>query len=225
MHGFFFDVIIAPELRVAGADMSDTPSIIVGLGNPGAEHERDRHNVGYWLVDDIAADAGAGFTGDQKLLGETCQVQLNGQAVRLLKPTTFMNHSGQSVRRAMDYYKIALEQILIVHDDLDLPSGTARLKKTGGHGGHNGLRDIIAHCGRDFMRLRVGIGHPGRKEQVIGYVLRPPGKGELDEIRHALDEAHRAVDVLYADGLQQAMTFLHTATPREDITKDLGPAG
>ena len=205
--------------------MSDVPSIIVGLGNPGTEHERDRHNVGYWLVDDIAAGTGAGFTGHQKLLGDTCQVQLNGHAVRLLKPTTFMNHSGQSVRRAMDYYKIGLDRVLVIHDDLDLPAGTARLKKSGGHGGHNGLRDIISHCGRDFTRLRVGIGHPGRKEQVIGYVLRPPGKQELDDMRHALDEACRSVDVLYANGLQQAMTFLHTATPREDITKDLGPAG
>jgi PTH1 family peptidyl-tRNA hydrolase len=205
--------------------MSDIPSIIVGLGNPGSEHERDRHNVGYWLVDDIAAGADVRFNGDHKLLGDTCQVQLNGHSVRLLKPTTYMNHSGQSVWRAMDYYKIALDRILIVHDDLDLPAGTARLKKSGGHGGHNGLRDIISHCGRDFMRLRVGIGHPGRREQVIGYVLRPPGKAESDEIRQALLEARRGVDVLYADGLQQAMTFLHTATPREDITKDLGPAG
>ena len=205
--------------------MEDTPSIIIGLGNPGTEHARDRHNVGYWLADDIAASLGARFSGDQKLLGDTCQVTIQQHPVRLLKPTTFMNRSGQSVRQAMDYYKASPERLLVVHDDLDLPLGTARLKRTGGHGGHNGLRDIITHCGRDFLRLRIGIGHPGRKEQVVGYVLRPPGKDELPDIRRALDEARRAVDVLYADGLERAMTFLHTATPGKDITTDLGPAG
>ena len=205
--------------------MEDTPSIIIGLGNPGTEHARDRHNVGYWLADDIASSLGARFSGDQKLLGDTCQVTVQHHPVRLLKPTTFMNRSGQSVRQAMDYYKASPERLLIVHDDLDLPLGTARLKRTGGHGGHNGLRDIIAHCGRDFLRLRIGIGHPGRKEQVVGYVLHPPGKDELPDIRRALDEARRAVDVLYADGLERAMTFLHTATPAKDITTDLGPAG
>lgn len=205
--------------------MTVTPSIIIGLGNPGNEHAGDRHNVGYWLVDDIASSLGARFSGDQKLLGETCQVKVQQNAVRLLKPTTFMNRSGQSVRQAMDYYKVSPERLLIIHDDLDLPVGTARLKSGGGHGGHNGLRDTIAHCGREFLRLRIGIGHPGRKEQVVGYVLRPPSKDELSEIRRAVDEARRAVDILYADGLERAMTFLHTATPREDITKDLGPAG
>lgn len=199
--------------------------MIIGLGNPGAEHDRDRHNVGYWFVDDIAAGLGARFSGDQKLLGDSCQVQLHGQAVRLLKPNTFMNRSGQSVRRALDYYKLKLDQVLIVHDDLDLRPGTARLKSGGGHGGHNGLRDIIAHCDRDFLRLRIGIGHPGQKEQVVGYVLRPPGKDELSEIVHALEEARRGVDVLYKDGLEKAMTYLHTATPREDTVSDLGPAG
>lgn len=205
--------------------MTDTPAIIIGLGNPGSEHERDRHNVGYWFVDDIVSSLGARFSGDQKLLGDSCQVVLQQQTVRLLKPTTFMNRSGQSVRQAMDYYKVSLDQLLVIHDDLDLPVGTARLKTSGGHGGHNGLRDIIAHCGRDFVRLRIGIGHPGRKEQVVGYVLRPPGKDELPDILRALDESRRAIDILFADGLERATTYLHTATPREDITKDLGPAG
>jgi PTH1 family peptidyl-tRNA hydrolase len=205
--------------------MSLLPAIIVGLGNPGGEHERDRHNVGYWLADDIAAGSGAHFKSEQKLLGETCKLNLQQQSVRLLKPQTFMNRSGQSVRQAMDYYKVPVDQLLIIHDDLDLPVGTARLKVGGGHGGHNGLRDVIAHCGRDFVRLRIGIGHPGRKEQVVGYVLRPPGKDELADIRSALHEASRAVDILFAEGLERATTYLHTATPREDITRDLGPAG
>jgi len=207
--------------------MTDTPTakpaLIVGLGNPGADHERDRHNVGYWLAEQIAG--GTGFNGDQKLLGDACQVSLNHHNVRLLKPTTFMNRSGQSMRQTIDYFKLSPERTLVIHDDLDLPSGTARLKMGGGHGGHNGLRDITTHCGRDFLRLRSGIGHPGRKEQVSGYVLRPPGKDELTRIMNSLDEARRAIDILYADGLEAAMKFLHTASPPQDVTQDLGPAG
>lgn len=201
--------------------MSDTPALIVGLGNPGAEHERDRHNVGYWLVEDLAS----GFTAEQKLLGDATQTSINYQNVRLLKPTTYMNRSGQSVRQTMDYFKLAVEQVLVIHDDLDLPPGTARLKRSGGHGGHNGLRDIIKHCGRDFLRLRIGIGHPGRKEQVAGFVLRPPGKSELPEIRDAIDAGRRSLEILFKDDLEAAMRYLHTATPSRDISKEPGPAG
>ncbi len=203
--------------------MSDAPDIIVGLGNPGPEHERDRHNVGYWLVEDIAA--GTPFRTDQKLLGVTCQASLQGHSVRLLKPTTYMNRSGQSVRRAMYYYKLNPTRILVVHDDIDLPPGTARFKRGGGHGGNNGVRDVISHCGPDFLRLRIGIGHPGRRDQVVDYVLKPPDSVERPQILDALSEARRAIHVLYRDGLQKAMTFLHTATPGQDLTADLGPAG
>ncbi|MDP6674554.1 MAG: aminoacyl-tRNA hydrolase [Gammaproteobacteria bacterium] len=203
--------------------MKELPSLIVGLGNPGAEHDRDRHNVGFWLVDELAGNGG--FNAESKLLGDACQVSFNNHKVRILKPTTFMNHSGQSMRRTIDYFKLAAECGLVIHDDLDLPPGTARLKVGGGHGGHNGLRDIITHCGRDFLRLRIGIGHPGRKEQVVGYVLRPPGKDELPKIRCAIDEGRRAIDILYTGGLEAAMKYLHTATPSQDVTRDLGPAG
>ncbi|MDP7296453.1 MAG: aminoacyl-tRNA hydrolase [Gammaproteobacteria bacterium] len=203
--------------------MKELPSLIVGLGNPGAEHNRDRHNVGFWLADELAD--GVGFNAESKLLGDACQVAFNHHKVRILKPSTFMNRSGQSMRRTLDYFKLAAECGLVIHDDLDLPPGTARLKVGGGHGGHNGLRDIITHCGRDFLRLRIGIGHPGRKEQVVGYVLRPPGKDELPKIRCAIDEGRRAIDILYADGLEAAMKYLHTATPPQDVTRDLGPAG
>lgn len=201
--------------------MSDMPALIVGLGNPGSEHEQDRHNVGYWLADRI----GSGFTRDQKLLGDVCRIAIAHHNVRILKPTTFMNRSGQSVRQTIDYFKLSPESVLVIHDDLDLPPGTARLKRGGGHGGHNGLRDIIAHCGRDFLRLRIGIGHPGSKAKVVGYVLRPPGKDELTEIEDALDASRRAIDTLYASGLEAAMQDLHTATPPADVTDDLGPAG
>lgn len=198
--------------------------MVVGLGNPGADHERDRHNVGFWFVEGLASAAGAVFRADAKLGGASAQLQGAGPTLRLLKPGTFMNRSGDAVRRALDYYRLTAAQLLVVHDDLDLPPGVARLKSGGGHGGHNGLRDIIAHCGEDFLRLRIGIGHPGRKEQVIGYVLRPPGRDDEARIREALDAAADVLPVLVRDGLERAMTRLHTATaPRP--APDFGPAG
>ena len=201
--------------------MASVPSLVVGLGNPGPDHDRDRHNVGYWFVEGIAGDSGGRFTNERKLHGDTCRVQLTDGQSRLLKPTTFMNHSGQALRAAMDYYKVPLDGVLVVHDDLDLPAGTARLKLGGGHGGHNGLRDIIAHCGRDFLRLRIGIGHPGSADQVTGYVLRPPGKDELPKIEEAMRESRQALDILLKDGLEAAQKFLHTASPPVDVTKEL----
>lgn len=205
--------------------MNDAPDLIVGLGNPGAEHARDRHNAGFIFVDALASAAGETFKADRKLQGEVCQVRIGSQIIRLLKPTTYMNHSGQSVRQTLDYYKLDIGKTLVVHDDLDLPAGVARFKRGGGHGGNNGLRDVTAHCGADFLRLRIGIGHPGRKEQVTGYVLRPPGREEQARIEQSLSEARRALEVLCRDGLERATTALHTATPRPDPTEDLGPAG
>ncbi len=175
----------------------------------------DRHNAGFWFVDQIAAAAGVAFRGEQKLLGEICQVSVQAHNVRLVKPTTFMNLSGQCMRRVIDYYKLSPENVLVVHDELDLPPGTARLKSGGGHGGNNGLRDIISHCGRDFLRLRIGVGHPGNRNKVSGYLLRPPPAGERSEILAALDEAHRVLNTLFSDGLERAMTRLHTATPEK----------
>jgi PTH1 family peptidyl-tRNA hydrolase len=191
------------------------PQLIVGLGNPGAEHAKDRHNVGYWLVDELAASSGTPFRIDGKLLGEACQAVIGGSTVRLLKPTTYMNRSGASVRRAIDYYKLDIERVLVIQDEIDLPAGIARLKQGGGHGGHNGLRDIIQHCGRDFLRLRIGVGHPGSKERVTGHVLKAPARDELALIRRALEEGRRAVEILYSGGWERATTALHTATPRD----------
>ena len=196
--------------------MSERPRIIIGLGNPGSEHAMDRHNAGFWFVDQIASAASVSFRGEQKLLGETCQVAIQGYNTRLVKPTTFMNRSGQCMRRVIDYYKLSPEDVLVVHDELDLPPGAARLKSGGGHGGNNGLRDIIAHCGREFLRLRIGVGHPGNKNKVSGYLLRPAPAGERDEILAALDESHRAVNELFSDGLERAMMNLHTATPDKE---------
>lgn len=202
-----------------------TTFIILGLGNPGPGHAGDRHNVGFWLADQLAAHMGARFAAEAKLLGEECRGNLAGRPVRLVKPATFMNRSGQCARRVLDYYRVPADQLLVLHDELDLPVGTARLKRGGGHGGHNGLRDIVATVGPDFLRLRLGIGHPGHKDLVTGYVLHPPGKEERSQILDAMAESLGAIEVLVAQGLEPAMQRLHSATPRTDATGEFGPAG
>ena len=190
------------------------PAAIVGLGNPGSEYAKTRHNAGYWLLDRLTSECGETMRPEAKFLGDVGQISLAGHSVRLLKPTSFMNESGQSVRRFIDFYKLDPERILVIHDDLDLSPGTARLKRGGGHGGHNGLRDVIARCGRDFLRLRIGIGHPGDKRQVANYVLKQAPAGEHELIMGSLIEGGKGLDVLMQDGLDRAQSYLHAATPR-----------
>ncbi len=194
--------------------MSEALKLVVGLGNPGPEHARDRHNAGYWFVDELVRRHGASLRDERRLHGQSGRLTIAAHELRLLKPTTYMNRSGRSVRAALDYYRITPPQMLVVHDDLDLPAGVARFKRGGGHGGNNGLRDVIAHCGADFLRLRIGIGHPGDKSRVTQHVLRPPRPEELRLIEKALDEAQRAFEILLCNGLERAMTALHTATPQ-----------
>jgi PTH1 family peptidyl-tRNA hydrolase len=186
--------------------------LIVGLGNPGAEYLRTRHNAGFWLVDALAAGQDGRWSFDGKLHGEACRVRIGGEPVWLLKPATFMNKSGIAVASALRYYKIGAEECLVAHDDLDLPAGTVRLKFDGGHGGQNGLRDIVAHLGHGrFHRLRVGIGHPGHRDKVTPWVLGRPSAQDEDAI---LDGIARALDVLplAVDGqFDKAMQRLHTA--------------
>ncbi len=190
------------------------PAAIVGLGNPGSEYAKTRHNAGYWLLDRLASECGETMRPEAKFLGDVGQIGLAGHSVRLLKPTSFMNESGQSVRRFIDFYKLDPERILVIHDDLDLPPGTARLKRGGGHGGHNGLRDVIARCGKDFLRLRIGIGHPGDKRQVANYVLKQAPASEHELIMGSLLEGGKGLDVLMQDGLDRAQSYLHAVTPR-----------
>jgi PTH1 family peptidyl-tRNA hydrolase len=185
-------------------------SVIVGLGNPGEKYTATRHNVGCWLLDRLAVEAGASLKAEKKVMGAVGQGSLGHRNVRLLKPATYMNESGQPVRRMLDFYKLEPEQLLVIHDEIDLLPGTVRLKQGGGHGGHNGLRDIIAHCGKDFMRMRIGVGHPGHKSQVTNFVLKAPGKAEQALIDGALPDAQRAVELLLSDGPEKAMHFLHT---------------
>ena len=185
--------------------------LIVGLGNPGPEHARTRHNAGFWFIDALAEQAGARFGLESKLFGETAKVEIAGQSVWLLKPATFMNLSGKSVTAALRYWKIEPEEALLVHDELDLPPGVARLKFDGGHGGQNGLRDTMRLLGHGkFHRLRVGIGHPGHKDKVTPWVLGRPGKDDEASILRAIDDALDALPIAVAGNFMDAMTRLHT---------------
>lgn len=186
--------------------------LIVGLGNPGPQYESTRHNVGYWFVESVAARAGEQFRHEHKFHGLLCRLLISNLDLRLLKPTTFMNRSGQSLAAVTHYFDLAPEQVLVAHDELDLPVGSLRLKWAGGHAGHNGLRDIINALGtRDFWRLRIGIDHPGDRGQVVNYVLSRPSRDEEGRLRQALEEAETCVPDVMAGELQKAMNRLHTA--------------
>jgi peptidyl-tRNA hydrolase, PTH1 family len=184
--------------------------IIVGLGNPGPEHQVTRHNAGFWFVDLLARRHGAEFRDYRKYSGEAARINISGQDLVLLKPTTYMNRSGLSVRQVCDFYKVAADEVLVAHDELDLPVGTVRLKHGGGHGGHNGLRDTIAHIGETFWRLRLGVGHPGNKADVIDYVLTRAPRAEEDLIFDAVNMAADSMPLLIEQGAERAMTKLHS---------------
>lgn len=186
--------------------------LLVGLGNPGAEHLRTRHNAGFWFVDALARREGVRFGLETKMHGETAKIVLNGQPLLLLKPSTFMNKSGIAVATALRYWKIAPEEMLIAHDDLDLPPGAARLKFDGGHGGQNGLRDIFSHLGHgQFHRLRLGIGHPGHKDRVTPWVLGRPSAVDENAILGAVGAALDVLPLAVAGEFNEAMKRLHTA--------------
>lgn len=184
--------------------------IVVGLGNPGPEHQLTRHNAGFWCVDVLARRHGGDFREDRKYSGETARIRIGGHELTLLKPMTYMNRSGISIRQLSDFFKVPPAEILVVHDEMDLPVGTVRLKSGGGHGGHNGLRDTIAHIGDGFWRLRIGVGHPGNKAEVIDYVLTRPPRVEEDLILDAVAEAADSLPVILEQGAERAMTRLHS---------------
>jgi PTH1 family peptidyl-tRNA hydrolase len=184
--------------------------VIVGLGNPGPEHQVTRHNAGFWFVDLLARRHGGEFRDYRKFSGETARVSIADREITLLKPTTYMNRSGLSIRQVSDFFKIVPEEIMIAHDELDLPVGTVRLKQGGGHGGHNGLRDAIAHIGENFWRLRLGIGHPGNKAEVIDYVLTRAPRTEEDLILETISTSADAMPLLFEQGAERAMTRLHS---------------
>jgi PTH1 family peptidyl-tRNA hydrolase len=184
--------------------------VVVGLGNPGPEHLNTRHNAGFWFVDLLAKRHGGEFRDYRKYSGETTRVTIAGQELILLKPTTYMNRSGLSVRQVSDFFKVEPSAILVAHDELDIPVGTLRLKAGGGHGGHNGLRDTIAHIGENFWRLRLGIGHPGNKAEVIDYVLTRAPRAEEELIHEAVNTAADCMPLLLEQGAERAMTKLHS---------------
>ena len=192
--------------------------LIVGLGNPGAEHMRTRHNAGFWFVDALALQVDARFGVESKLRGETAKIHYAGRNLRLLKPATYMNASGASVAAALRYWKIEPEEMLIAHDDLDLPPGVVRLKFDGGHGGQNGLRDIFAHLGHGrFYRLRLGIGHPGpgQKDRVTPWVLGRPSAADEAAILEAIGQAFDVLPLVVEGEFEKAMMRLHTDENRE----------
>jgi len=190
--------------------------LLVGLGNPGAEHTRTRHNAGFWFIDALSRREGARFGIESKVHGETAKIVIDGTPLLLLKPTTFMNKSGIAVASALRYWKIEPEEMLVAHDDLDLPPGAARLKFDGGHGGQNGLRDIFAHLGHGkFHRLRLGIGHPGHKDRVTPWVLGRASVADENAIIAAVGAALDVLPLAVTGELSEAMKRLHTAPATE----------
>lgn len=185
---------------------------IAGLGNPEERHARTLHNAGFWFVDELARRAGVEFRYEKRFDAEICRIHLSDNDVWLIKPQSYMNLSGGPVRGVLEYYRLAVSDLFVAHDEIDLPPGTVRLKKGGGHGGHNGLRDIIKHTGSDFMRLRIGVGHPGHKDLVTDYVLKPASAEVEQAMLHNIDDAADVVPTLVEDGIEAAMTRLHTKT-------------
>jgi len=185
--------------------------LVAGLGNPGTKYEQTRHNAGFWFVDAVARGCNAQFRFESKYKSELARCSIAGNDCRLQKPMDFMNRSGLPVASVAAFYQIPRTGILVVHDDLDLPPGTVRLKQGGGHGGHNGLRDLIPHLGgNDFLRLRIGIGHPGHRDDVVGYVLNAAPGEERAAIDGAIETAVRMLPDILAGKLGAAMKALHT---------------
>lgn len=183
-------------------------SLIVGLGNPGTEYTTTRHNVGWWLLDELVSQKNITFKNESKFKGKYTKTT---DGIHLVEPNTFMNRSGESVAAIAKFYKIPSEQILVVHDELDLPPGTIRLKIGGGHGGHNGLRSIISSIGNNnFLRLRIGIGHPGHRDLVHSYVLNRPNKSDTSLINDSINNCLYEIDDIISGNYSKVMQNLHT---------------
>jgi PTH1 family peptidyl-tRNA hydrolase len=185
--------------------------LLVGLGNPGSKYAATRHNAGYWFADAVASRFDASFRDNSRFLGQLAELKVGGQSLRLLKPTTYMNESGRSVAAVVQFFRLAVEDLLIAHDEIDLPPGVVRLKRGGGHGGHNGLRDIIPALGSpDFVRIRIGVGHPGHKDLVTSYVL----------IERALTDALGALELIVCGDFPRAMNSLHRKPEKPAVEED-----
>ena len=196
--------------------------LVVGLGNPGAEYARTRHNAGFWYVEELASAGGASWRRESRYQCELARVSVAGHELWLMKPQTYMNKSGAAVQALAAFYRIAPAELLVAHDEIDLLPGIVRLKHSGGHGGHNGVRDVITQLGPDFWRLRIGVGHPGTKDQVIDAVLDRATADEQRLIDAALARARAALPELLRDGAQKAMHRLHT---RDETAPPGAPPG
>jgi PTH1 family peptidyl-tRNA hydrolase len=188
--------------------------LIIGLGNPGPKYAETRHNAGFWFLDDLLSKTGQSLKSQSKIQAYTLRTEVFGRDCILARPTTFMNHSGAAVRAILDYYKIKPIDMLVAYDELDLPPGVARLKQGGGHGGHNGMRDIFQHVQeRDFLRMRIGIGHPGHKSAVTRYVLGRAPAQVRDVVDTAISRSISVLPLILEFRIQEAMTALHTDSP------------
>lgn len=188
--------------------------LLVGLGNPGPEYEDTRHNAGFWWLEAVARALNVHLQPERSYFGRAARAMVHGQPIWLLEPTTFMNRSGQSVAALARFFKIQPEEILVAHDELDLPPGELKLKKGGGHAGHNGLRDIHAQLGSsDYWRLRIGIGHPGHRSEVANWVLKKPAPDQREALEISLERALRALPDLLADRMDKATALMHTSKP------------
>ena len=185
-------------------------SLIIGLGNPGDKYSKTRHNAGFWFIDELARRYDASFKAESKFSGDVAKANIEGQPVWLLKPSTFMNRSGLAAHQISSFYKIPVGEILVAYDELDLPPGIVRLKKSGGHGGHNGLRDLHAQISKEYIRLRFGIGHPGDRNKVADYVLSRPNQNDEIEISNAIDRTLDVMDKIIVSDNDRAMNILHT---------------
>jgi peptidyl-tRNA hydrolase, PTH1 family len=188
--------------------------LLVGLGNPGPEYEDTRHNAGFWWLEAVARELKVALQPDRAYFGKVGRTTMDGRPLWLLEPMTYMNRSGQSVAALARFFKIAPEEVLVAHDELDLPPGELKLKKGGGHAGHNGLRDIHAQLGTgDYWRLRIGIGHPGDKSEVANWVLKKPAPDQREALHSSIDRGVRALPDLLADRMDKATALIHTSKP------------
>ena len=192
--------------------MGNPLQLIVGLGNPGAEHLTTRHNAGFWFVDLLAQSHGGTFRSENRFHGEIAEINVGSHRIRMLKPLTYMNDSGRSIAAMTAYYKLPLEHVLVAYDELDLVPGRAQLRFDGGHGGHNGMRNVVECVGKGFWRLRLGIGHPGpgRRDQVTNYVLQRPSSEDQEAILDAVVAGMDALPVFLDEGAEKAKTRLHS---------------
>ena len=189
--------------------------LLVGLGNPGAEYEATRHNAGFWFIDEVARALKVSLVPERSYFGLAARANTPGGPVWLLEPMTYMNASGKSVAALARFFKIAPQEILVAHDELDLPPGQVKMKLGGSHAGHNGLKDIHAQLGSaDYWRLRLGIGHPGVKAEVVNYVLKKPSAEHREAIEKSIELAMSALDLMLAGDMERALMKVHAKPPR-----------